>query len=104
MVSKMRAFNEDTRERNGTMFNRDDCGVVLGRCGRHKCVHFTCPTCDAKHDRGWVGYTPGTFRCLHCGYSGHGIHPDADIDRAEYAHHVASGLPMTWPDPLNGPG
>ena len=46
------------------MFNRDDCGVVLGRCGRHKCVHFTCPTCDAKHDRGWVGYTPGTFRCL----------------------------------------
>ena len=86
------------------MFDRTTCGVDLGRCERHDCIHFTCPSCGAKHDRGWVGYVEGSFRCMGCGYSGHGIHPDAEIDHAVYVDGVAAGLPLTWPDPLNGPG
>jgi predicted RNA-binding Zn-ribbon protein involved in translation (DUF1610 family) len=96
------------------MFDRKVCGVELGRCERHECVHFTCPSCGAQHDRGWIGYRLGSFRCMRCGYSGHGLHPDAEIDRSLWteweegnAQLLAAGLPTmppTWPDPLNGPG
>jgi len=61
------------------MFDRTVCGVDLGLCERHDCIHFTCPSCDAKHDRGYVNGVD-VFRCLHCGYSGHGFHPDPAID------------------------
>lgn len=42
-------------------------------------IQFVCPRCDASHDRGFVDGVD-TFRCLGCGYVGHGWHPDADID------------------------
>ena len=42
-------------------------------------IHFTCPSCGARHARGWVNGVD-TFRCLKCGYQGHGFHPDAEID------------------------
>jgi hypothetical protein len=100
------------------MFDRTACGIDLGRCERHDCVHFTCPCCGAEHDRGWVGYIrpahgAGVFRCLRCGYSGRGLHPDPEID-CELADQWATG--NTWnrdsgiaevplgTDPLNGPG
>ncbi len=70
------------------MYDRQVCGIDLGLCERHDCIHFTCPQCDAKHDRGYFGGPMaeggGTFRCLHCGYSGHGLHPDAEVDRGVY--------------------
>lgn len=42
---------------------------------------FTCPGCGASHDRGYVNGVDPIYRCLHCGYSGHGFHPDQKIDR-----------------------
>lgn len=62
------------------MFDRATCGVQLGPCARHASVHFTCPSCGAAHDRGYVDGAD-TFRCLRCGYVGHGFHPDPEIDR-----------------------
>jgi rubredoxin len=53
------------------MYPREKCGGKQGKCSEHMVVHFTCPQCGAKHDRGYVdGYS--TFRCLRCGYSGTG--------------------------------
>lgn len=51
-------------------------------------IHFVCPTCSAEH---WRGFVDGVsvFRCLHCGYQGHGFHPDPEIDREVYADHLA---------------
>lgn len=96
------------------MYDRTKCGIELGDCEQHNCIHFTCPQCAARHDRGYAGYTVGAFRCLRCGYSGHGLHQDADIDREVFAEweqtRVESlyygGFPVTFtfPDPLNGPG
>lgn len=43
-------------------------------------IHFECPECGASHDRGFANGVD-TFRCLRCGYSGHGWHADHDIDR-----------------------
>ena len=54
------------------MFDRSVCGVDLGICEWHDAVHFTCPSCHAKHDRGYVNGTD-TFRCLGCGYVGSGL-------------------------------
>ena len=53
------------------MFDRSVCGVDLGLCERHDVIHFTCPSCHAKHDRGYVNGSD-TFRCLGCGYVGLG--------------------------------
>lgn len=60
---------------------------------------FQCPVCERKHNRGFFG-SPDNYRCLNCGYVGHGIHPDPEIDaaigveiRANQAWNVAHGLP-----------
>ena len=42
-------------------------------------ITFVCPACDATHDRGYFNGVD-IFRCLKCGYIGHGLHPDPDID------------------------
>lgn len=51
-------------------------------------IHFICPTpgCGAEH---WRGFLDGVsvFRCLRCGYQGHGFHHDHDIDREVFAQH-----------------
>lgn len=52
-------------------------------------IKFHCPTCAAAHDRGFVNGV-SVFRCLRCGYQGHGFHSDPAIDREVYAQHVAS--------------
>jgi hypothetical protein len=95
------------------MYCRRVCGVELGLCERHDCVHFTCPCCGATHDRGYVNGVD-RFRCLGCGYSGHGLHPDAETDRELYQEHLSINalhrtlglpeVPFTHPDPLSGPG
>lgn len=73
-------------------------------------IQFECPTCGASHDRGFVDGV-SLFRCLRCGYQGHGFHPDPETDRAVYAEHCAAnamnrslGLPEVplGVDPLNG--
>ena len=96
------------------MFDRTRCGVELGDCKKHDCVHFTCPQCGAQHDRGFVGGNLGRFRCLRCGYSGHGLHPDVEIDEDVFVEWQqgnatnrvcgAPELPFTFPDPRSGPG
>jgi Zn ribbon nucleic-acid-binding protein len=72
-------------------------------------ILFECPTCEARHTRGFLDGVC-LFRCLHCGYQGHGFHPDPDIDRAVFADHQESnrhsralGIPETplGVDPLN---
>lgn len=49
-------------------------------------IRFKCPTCGAEHTRGFVDGVD-TFRCLKCGYQGHGFHPDPEIDKAVFAEH-----------------
>jgi len=41
---------------------------------------FVCPVCQRSHGRGQFGIASGSYRCLHCGYVGHGYHPDPQID------------------------
>jgi len=75
-------------------------------------IRFECPTCGACHDRGFVDGV-SVFRCLRCGYLGHGFHPDADVDRDLFAEHKLANawnrahgiaeVPLGI-DPLNGPG
>lgn len=50
-------------------------------------IHFECPSCSARHDRGFIDGVC-VFRCLRCGYQGHGFHSDPEIDRELYATHV----------------
>jgi rubredoxin len=60
--------------------------------------HFTCPRCGAQHSRGALNGVD-VYRCLRCGYVGHGYHADYEIDldiardaaEAE-AFDVAAGL------------
>jgi hypothetical protein len=52
----------------------------LGPCAC-EAIHFTCPRCEHCHSRGFLNGID-VFRCLHCGYVGHGFHPDPEIDRA----------------------
>lgn len=75
--------------------------VDLGPCAC-LAIHFTCPRCDARHSRGYLGGVTMLFRCLGCGYVGHGLHPDEAIDQAAYDELVESvaldarlGLPST---------
>lgn len=75
-------------------------------------IQFECPTCGAKHTRGFINGVD-VFRCLRCGYMGHGFHPDAETDRQLYEEHRAANavnraagiteVPLGV-DPLNGPG
>lgn len=50
-------------------------------------ILFVCPCCEAQHERGFVDGVD-TFRCLRCGYIGHGFHPDREIDKACYEAHL----------------
>jgi Zn ribbon nucleic-acid-binding protein len=43
-------------------------------------IRFVCPTCKAEHTRGYFNGVD-VFRCLRCGYTGFGHHPDPEIDR-----------------------
>jgi len=52
-------------------------------------IQFECPSCGAHHGRGFVDGV-SLFRCLRCGYQGHGFHADPEIDRAVYADHCAA--------------
>jgi Zn ribbon nucleic-acid-binding protein len=61
-------------------------------------IHFNCPACGRSHDRGYLNGVD-VFRCLGCGYVGHGFHPDEAIDaeiakdiREAQAVNVALGL------------
>lgn len=56
------------------------CGVDIGPCLTCDRVHFVCPRCEATHDRGYANGVDA-YRCLRCGYSGYGFHPDEVIDR-----------------------
>jgi Zn ribbon nucleic-acid-binding protein len=94
------------------MFDRTVCRVDLGLCERHNCIHFTCPSCGAKHDRGYVNGVD-RFECTKCGYGGFGLHPDREIDLELFAEwktnndlHRAYGISEVpiGTDPLNGPG
>jgi hypothetical protein len=51
-------------------------------------IQFTCPVCSASHDRGCIDGV-SLFRCLACGYQGHGHHPDPEIDREVEAERLA---------------
>ena len=52
-------------------------------------IMFKCPTCDAEHTRGFLDGV-SLFRCLKCGYQGHGFHSDPKIDRQVFADHEAA--------------
>lgn len=52
-------------------------------------IQFKCPSCAAEHNRGFVDGVC-TFRCLGCGYLGHGFHPDRDTDAGLYVEHLAN--------------
>lgn len=52
-------------------------------------VRFECPVCHVTHRRGFVDGV-SVFRCLSCGYQGHGFHPDAAIDEDVYQQHCES--------------
>jgi hypothetical protein len=52
-------------------------------------IRFKCPCCASGHDRGFVDGV-NTFRCLGCGYIGHGFHPDPETDRSLLAEHEAN--------------
>jgi rubredoxin len=75
-------------------------------------IYFECPICGAQHTRGFLNGVD-VFRCLKCGYVGHGFHPDPEIDRLLMREHVAANIwnrahgiqevPLGV-DPLNGPG
>jgi len=78
---------------------RQGCTVDLGLCTYCDAVHFVCPQCKSKHNRGYVDGVD-TFRCLRCGYAGHGFHTDAETDRLvgveirqNQAANVSLGLP-----------
>lgn len=51
-------------------------------------IAFKCPACAAEHDRGFIDGV-SIFRCLGCGYQGHGFHVDPAIDREVFANHEA---------------
>jgi hypothetical protein len=45
-------------------------------------IRFTCPTCSATHGRGFLDGV-SVFRCLRCGYLGHGFHSVAEATAIE---------------------
>lgn len=52
-------------------------------------IEFECPACGARHQRGFVDGV-NTFRCLGCGYQGHGFSADRAIDRDVLMEHEAA--------------
>jgi hypothetical protein len=73
-------------------------------------IKFVCPCCAAEHQRGYVDGVC-LFRCLGCGYSGYGFHPDPVVDRELFEEHTASnsrarelGLPEERPFEAWEPG
>jgi len=73
---------------------------------------FVCPSCEATHTRGFIDGI-SLFRCLNCGYSGHGFNNDPAIDKELYAQHQeanalnrAHGIPEVplGDDPLSHGG
>lgn len=75
-------------------------------------ILFECPACGARHRRGFLNGVD-VFRCLRCGYVGHGFHADPEIDRQAYEEHRENNawnrahgvreVPLGV-DPMNGPG
>jgi ribosomal protein L37AE/L43A len=75
-------------------------------------IRFECPVCAAVHDRGMINGVD-VFRCLRCGYVGHGFSVDPEADRLALEEHDAANaynrvrgieeVPLGV-DPLNGPG
>ncbi len=63
---------------------------------------FTCPRCNRSHDRGYVNGVD-TFRCLYCGYIGHGFHPDQAID-AKVGQDIRASQARTRADLCNACG
>lgn len=70
-----------------------------------KDIVFECPACTTTHRRGYVDGV-SLFRCLRCGYQGHGWHPDPEIDRGVHQDYLegnaanrAAGVPE-----VPGPG
>lgn len=55
-------------------------------------VKFICPCCASEHERGYLDGV-ATFRCLRCGYTGHGFHADTAVDRGLFEEHEAAN---TW--------
>ena len=49
-------------------------------------ICFICPSCDATHDRGFIDGVC-IFRCLKCGYQGHGFSADPEIDAEVFEEH-----------------
>lgn len=61
-------------------------------------IKFTCPRCVRSHSRGYIDGV-SIFRCLNCGYVGHGFHADEETDagiaediRAGQRYNVSVGL------------
>lgn len=52
-------------------------------------IQFICPSCGSQHDRGFLDGVC-VFRCLRCGYQGHGFHPDPEVDRDVFSDHQAA--------------
>lgn len=84
--------------RNAATCNADRADLVTGEAP----IRFACPGCNAQHDRGYLNGVD-LFRCLGCGYVGHGHHPDAEADRAIHLDIAAAnevnrslGLPEDW--------
>lgn len=50
-------------------------------------IEFTCPKCAATHDRGFVDGTD-VFRCLSCGYIGHGWDEVPEIDQSLHEFYL----------------
>jgi hypothetical protein len=75
-------------------------------------ILFECPTCGAHHTRGFVNGVD-VFRCLRCGYMGHGFSDDPEADRLAHEEHVENNawnrahgvreVPLGV-DPMGGPG
>jgi len=72
-------------------------------------IKFKCPTCHAEHARGFLDGV-SLFRCLRCGYQGHGFNSDPEVDRLVFLDHQEAnaisrslGIPETplGVDPLS---
>jgi hypothetical protein len=63
-------------------------------------IRFDCPACGSAH---WRGFVDGVslFKCLRCGYQGHGFHTDPKLDRelvAKYGPGNAAKYDPRAPD------
>lgn len=66
---------------------------LINRCATGE--RFECPRCGASHSRGaFDGFS--LYRCLRCGYSGAGYHPDEDIDAVEFQQAIRNEAIDVW--------